>query len=88
MNKGEDRSKNDTQVWDMANVWMVELPREWRDTGKGTGWGEVSNVESEVLAGNLQVEPYRTELWIINAVVLNLYGTLESQATFTSNMQN
>lgn len=38
-------------------------------------WGEVSNVESEVLAGNLQVEPYRTELWVINAVVLSLYGT-------------
>lgn len=65
MNKGEDRSKNDTQVWDMANIWMVELPPESGDTGKGTGLGRVANVECKVLAGNLHREPYRTELWII-----------------------
>lgn len=65
MNKGEDRSKNDTQVWDIANVWMVELLPEGRTQETEQVWGEVANVGSKVLTGNPHVEPYRTELWVI-----------------------
>lgn len=31
--------KHDTQVWDMANIWMVELSTELGTTGKGTALG-------------------------------------------------